>query len=267
MTAEIWAVAAALVLAMAAVARGLALFREGKWWDRIATGARAAAALALAVALVLLAVAHGGWSPFDIGQTALCLALATLIVHLALQWRLKVDAAAPVVDLVALALALVGVLSAPSGGSLLTCSQRAAPFHVQWALFLLGAGGLIVAGSAGVMLALRTALTRHGRGLRWPLWIDLHAFLKQASALALVALGGGFTVSSWRAWQTVGSLTSGIPAEGWIVTASLIAAMSLLVRRVGKRWGRWAAGFAVLAAAVAILGVLAAADLSRVPGV
>lgn len=267
MTPELWASLAALLLAMAAAACGLALIRDGKWWDRIATGARATAVLALVLALVRLVVTRGGWSPFDIGQVVLSVALATLVVHLALQWRLKIDAAAPVVDLVAFGLALGGVVSVPPGGSVLTCAQRAAPFHIRWALFLLGAGGLTVAGSAGIMLALRTALTRYRWALAWPPWIDLHTFLKQASALALVALGGGLTVSAWWAWQTVGSLTSGVPAEGWIATASLVTAMSLLVRRVGKRWGRWAAGLAVVAAAVAIVGLLAATGVRRSYGV
>jgi hypothetical protein len=266
MMPEIWSSLAALLLVMAAAARGLALVREGKWWDRIATGARAAAVLALVLALVRLVATRGGWSPFDVGQVALCLALATLVVHLALQWRLKVDAAAPVVDLVAFGLVLVGVGYTLPGGSVLTCAQRTAPFHIQWVLFLLGAGGLTVAGSAGAMLALRTVLTRSGRGLE-PRWIDLQVFLKQASALALVTLGGGLAVSSWWAWQTVGSLTTGVSAEGWLAAASLVAAMSLLVRRVGRRWGRWAAGLAMVAAAVAIIGLMAATDLGRTPGV
>jgi hypothetical protein len=266
-TPEIWALFAALLLLVAAAVRCLTPFREGSRWDRIAVAVRAAALLGLVMAVFGLAVAHGGWSPFDIGQVASGLALATLVVYLALRWRLKVDPIAPAVDLLASALALVGVFSAPSRGSVLACAQRMVPFYVQFALFLLGAGGLAVAGSAAVMLALRAALARYGKGYLGALWIDLHVFLKQSSALALVTLGAGLAVSSWWAWRTVGSLTSGVPAEGWIAAAALITAMSLLVRRVGKRWGRWAAGFAVLAAVVSVLGLLAAAGPGRFPGV
>jgi hypothetical protein len=56
-------------------------------------------------------------------------------------------------------------------------------------------------------------------------------------------------------------LTSGDPREGWVFVAWLVAAMSMLARRLGKRWGRWTAGLAVLAAAIAAFGLLVIVEL------
>lgn len=266
MKPEIWAALAALLLAAASVARGLALFKVGGRWALIAVGTRAVAALALVVALILAVATHGRWSPFALQQVALALALATLVVYLGLVWRFRIDAAAPIVDLVALLLILTGVLAGQPAGAQLACIQDALSFRIQWVLFLLGAGALAVAGSAGMMLALRAGLIRRAAHLRWPRWVDLHALLKQAIALALVALGGGLTVNVWSAWRTAGTLTGGDPRVGWIAIAWLIAIMSLLARRTGKRWGRWTASLAAAAAAVAILSLLAVTDLRGFPG-
>jgi hypothetical protein len=261
MKPEIWAALAALLLVTASVAWGLVLFKVGGRWDLIAIGTRAVAALALVVALILTVATLGRWSPFDLQQVALALALATLVVSLGLVWRFRIDVAAPIVDLVALLLILTGRLAGQFAGAQLACVQDALSFRIQWVLFLLGSGALAVAGSAGLMLALRAGLIERAAHLRWPRWADLHALVKQATALALVALGGGLTVNIWSAWRTAGTLTGGDSRVGWIAIAWLIATMSLLPRRTGKRWGRWTASLVVVAAAVAIVSLLAVMDL------
>jgi hypothetical protein len=52
----------------------------------------------------------------------------------------------------------------------------------------------------------------------------------------------------------------GQSGSGWAIVALLVAAMSYLTRRAGDRWGRWAAGLAIVAAVIAMLGLLAGAD-------
>ncbi len=275
--------AAALLLVVATLAWSLALLKVGRRWGRkgqgirmVATVARVGAVLSLTVALILEAGARGAWSPWAVvtqppglRQATLGLAVATLVVYLVLVWRFRVDAVAPVVDLIALGLILTGTLANQSPVSLLTNVWRAAPVQIQWILFVLGAGGLMVAGSAGLMLAFRAGLA--GRwDLQWDLprshRTDLHLFLKQATALALVALGGGLAVSIWWAGQTLGTLSSGGSSENWIAIAWLITAMSMLARRAARRWGRWTAGLAVMAAAAAIFGLLAPTGLCSLLG-
>jgi hypothetical protein len=266
MTPELWGPLAAFCVTVAILASGLALFRPGGRWTFVVVGARVGA-VAVLVAAVLTAVGVGpSWSPFDLRQLAQALALATLVVYLGLVWRLGVDAAAPVVDLAVLALLLVGLFAGQSSRSLLPCILSAAPFRAQWTLFLLGAGGAAVAGSAGIMLAFRSGLSRRDVSLRWPRWIDLHACLRHATLLTLVALGSGLAVGAWWAWRMSGSLTSGDAREAWMAVAWLIAAMSLLARRTGRRWQIWTAGLAVGAAAVAVLGLLAAMHLGTALG-
>jgi len=262
MTPEIWGIVAALSLAIASVARGLYLFKVRGRWGLLTFCARAGAAMALTVAVILAAVTHGQWSPFDLEQVALGLALAALVVYLALAWRFRMDAAAPAVDLLTLVLILTGVLAIRPGGPFLMCAQQGFPFLVQWVLFLVGAGGAMVAGSAGATLILA------GRGwpLQWPRWADSYLLLRQATMLVVVFLGSGLTVSLWWAWQAEGTLTSGDPRETWIAITWLIAAMSLSAQHLQRRWGRWVAGLAVAAAAAAIVGLLAVIDLRRLLG-
>jgi hypothetical protein len=80
--------------------------------------------------------------------------------------------------------------------------------------------------------------------------------------VALVALGSGIMVNLWWSWKSAGVLSSSDAREGWVTAAWLIAGMSMLVRRAGKRWGRWTAGLALLAATIAILGLLVGLDLN-----
>jgi ABC-type transport system involved in cytochrome c biogenesis permease subunit len=262
MAPEMWGALAALLLAIAAVARGLALFRVRGRWELLAICARAGAAMALAVAVVLAAVTHGQWSPFDLWQVTLSLSLAILSVYVALAWRFRIDAAEPIVDLLALALILIGMLAIRPGGPFVPCLQQAWPFSVQWVLFLTGGGGSMVAGSAGLTLI----LARRGWPLHWPRPADSYLLLRQAAMLALVFLGGGLIVSMWWAWQAEGTLTSSDPREVWMAITCLIATMSLSVQHLQRRWERWAAGLAVLAATAVMVGFLAVIDLRRLLG-
>jgi|GEM_PF-1698196 len=262
--ADLWTGLAALLLVTAVIAYGLELFRVRGRWALWATGATIGAVIALAVALVVIATTHGRWwqSPLavlslDPRQVVLGLALATLAVHLVLAWRLPVDATGLVVVLLALVLVLIAGFMVEASELSPDCDQRTIPLQLQWALFLAGTGGLAVAGSAGLTLALRAGLARRIPRLQWPLWIDLHALLERATALALASLGAGLAVSLWWSWQLRGALcTTHEPREGWVIVALLVAAMSFLARRTGGRWGRWSAGLAMVAASVAILGLL-----------
>jgi ABC-type transport system involved in cytochrome c biogenesis permease subunit len=102
--------------------------------------------------------------------------------------------------------------------------------------------------------------------VHWPHRADLHVFLRQATQLALVALGSGFTVGAWWAWRTWGTQASGDPKEVWLAIAGLFAAMSWLARCMGRRWGRWTAGLALAAAAITIAGLLLVSNLQGLPG-
>jgi hypothetical protein len=262
MTSEFWlTLGASALLVVAGVARGLVFFRSQKWWYPLAIGARTGSAIVLAVVLVLSAIDRGYWSPFDLQQAAFSLALAMLCMHLMLSWRCGVDGAGPVADLVALLLVLAGLLLIRPGAPQLTCFQRRAPFYIQWALSLLGAGGVIAAGSAGLQLLLRAGSIRRGWGFRGPSEADLHAFLGHATVWALIALGTGLTVGVWWAWRAMGSLASGDPREVWMASTWLVAGTSLLSWQLKRRSGQLPAGLVVMAAAVAIFGLLAVVDL------
>jgi hypothetical protein len=262
MASEPWGVVAALLLAVASVARGLSLFKVRGRWELLAFSARAAAAMALTVAVILAAVTHGQWSPFDLQQVALDLALATVVVYLVLALRFRTDAAAPAVDLLALALILTAVLAIRAGGPFLTCAQKTLPFLVQWFLFLVGAGGAMVAGSVGLMLI----LAKREWPLKWPQGADLYLLLRQATMLALVLLGSGLALSLWWAWQAEGTLTGSDPRTTWIAITWLIMAMSLSAQHLPKRSGRWVTSLAMAAAAAAIVGLLALLDVRRFLG-
>ena len=266
MTPEIWGGVASLLLALAIGFRALVLVQVRGPWALLAVGARVAGMLALAAALILSAVAHGEWSPLDLRQITLGLALATLIVCQVLAWRFAVEAGAPVVDLVALLLLLTGILAVRPGGDLLSCAQRSIPFYMQWILSLLGAGGTVVAGSAGVALALRAAAVRRDWDLQWPRRIDLQLFVGEATLLALVALGGGLVAGMGRAWWTLGTVAGDDPRVAWFAATWLLAAASALARYLPERRGRWAAGLAVTAAVSAIFGLVFLGDVRHLLG-
>lgn len=267
MALEAWvALSAGILLAVTIVAQGLALSRVRGRWDLVAIGTSVGAAVLLATTLILTVREHERWSPFDLQQMALSLALMTLIIHLVLAWRAGTIKTGLVVDLVVLVLALMVVIAIRPGGSPLNCIQRAFPFQLQWILFLLGAGGATVAGGTALMLALRIWLVERGSALRLPRRVDFYVPLKQAARLVLAALGSGLVVGSWWAWQTMGVLTSGDPREEWMAVTWLVAALSLLAWRLEKWAGRWAAGLAVVAAIVALFGLLILLDMRRLLG-
>lgn len=265
MRPEIWAGLAALLLGVAAMADGLAMAKARGRWDSVATGVRGASAVALAVALSLAAAAQGEWTPFDPWQVVLDLVLAMLAIHLVLAWRLRISGTGLIVDLVGLVLIVAGVIGIPSGASVLAF-QRGAPLWAQWVLFFLGGGGVLAAGSAGLMLALCAGLEGRNRDLRLPSRTDLHDLLSQAVFLALVALGSGLAVGVWWAWQTVGMLTAGDPRQGWMAVAWLVTSMSLWAWQLEGRRERWAAGFAMAAAATVLFGLLGSVEMERLLG-
>lgn len=249
MTLEIWTIVAALSLVTGAMAGGLAMFRLGPAWDRMFLAARAISTTGVTVALVGSLVAQGGWSPQDPAQSALGLVLVMLILQWVLAWRFKTRNVGPLVESVGLGLLLLGAIDLQTGAPLLNCQQEMALFQIQWALFLLGGASLLLAACMGLTLALGKVL----QGLSWDLSLaapaDLYALVVQAAMLAVVALGGGLIVSLWWSWQTLGTLTSGDPREGWMALIWLLTAMSLLAGQLPRHRRRWVVGLAVLAAA------------------
>jgi hypothetical protein len=264
MTPEIWALVAVALLGLASVAGVLVMLAVREPWDAVAIGIRMAALAALIVALAAAVIVQGQWTAADPQQAMLGLIVAMLAVHLVLAWRLGAGSAGPTVDIVALALSLVSVFAIQAGAPGLPCVERASLFQAQWVLFLLGGGGMLVAGSAGLMLAMRQGMVWVGRDFR-PQWqIPLYGLLTQAVILALVALGGGLILGVWWAWRTSGLLAVGNPREVWMAVAWLTAAMSLLAWQLDGSRGRWPAGLALVAAAAVLVGLLFPMDLSLV---
>ena len=264
MTPEIWLVTAALFLALAAVAGGLAMFAVRGPWGVVAIGARVAALVCLIVALVASAIAQGKWMAVDPRQAMLGLIVAMLAVHLVLAWRLGTGSAGPAVDIVALALSLLVVVAVGGGAPGLACVRHSPLLQAHWVLFSLGGGSVLVACAAGLMLALRKLLVWRDWHLTVPPQVLLYGLLAQATILALVALGSGLVLSAWWAWQTPGLLGNGNPRQVWMAVAWLITATSLLAWKLDGRRGPWAAGLALAAAAAVLVGVLFPMDLSLV---
>ena len=273
MSPETWAMAVAALLLAAAIVvevRALAAGLAGAGrWRLPGLGLAAAAAVALVVALALAVAARQAWSPFDLRQTAIALAATTLIINLALAAGLRAGGEgllAGLVGLVVLALTLFGWLAVGPGGSTPEVVQRGLAVQVQWACFVLGAGGTVVAGCAGLALAVRARLIGRGRELAWPRRADLHQLLSWAAGLAAATLAAGLAVGTWWAWQATGSPGTGDPRVAWLAAAWLVALMVVWTYRLGERSGRWAAGLSVVAAALAITGLLAVTDLRLILG-
>lgn len=259
MTPEIWVALAAFLIAAAAIAGGLTMFKASGRWMLVATGARTVAAMVVTAALIYAVLAQGAWTPLDPRQRVLSLLLAMLAIHLVLAWRLRIGDAGPAVDVVALMLLLGGTLTIQPEAIVPSCFQRALPYQVQWGLFTLGGGSMLVAGSAGLMAASH----KISRNRRWNVRLsdraDLYGLLTQATFLALAALGGGLTVSVWWAWRTVGALATGDPGLVWLVIPWLVAGMSLLAWQLEAHRAGWAGGLATLAAAILLVGLLGTA--------
>ena len=273
MRPETWEVVSALLIGVAMVAAGLAMFRAGgrsataSRWDLVASGARIAGIAALSVALgLVVAGAQGSFS--HPRPMLLSLILAMLSIHLLLTWRLRIGSAGPVVDIVALALIITDLALVLPDTASPACLSRTIPVQAQWVLLLIGGGSILVAGIAGLSLVLHWGMVRRGWADTVPWYTHLpdrsglYGLLIQAVFLALVALGSGLVVSVWWAWRTVGTWVGSDPREGWMAIAWLVAAMSLLAWQLGGRrgkimsGGRWAAGLALVAAATVVFGLL-----------
>lgn len=265
MTIELWlAVGAAALLVVAGAARVAALRTGSRRGNSVALGARLAAAAVLLASLVVAALTRGGWSALDLQQVALGLAEAATIIHLAIGLRSKEKAGNPVADMVALTLVLIAVLAIRPGVPPTACIHHTLMVQVQWIAFLLAGGAIIVAASAGLMLALAAALA--GRGWALPRRDALHTELKESTKAGLVILSIALTLTAVWSWRTMGALTSGDPRETWMAATWLIAAMSVQAWHLPSRPARWAACLAVAAAGIALFALLALPDLVRVIG-
>jgi hypothetical protein len=267
-TGVILGTSALMAIALVAQALGLSGAFGRRMWRWLIIVTRVAAAAALAAALILVATSEGAWKPFDLRHLTLSLALAVLTIQLAIAWGCHTDGAGPAIDLVVLPLSLLAV-GVRARESQPTCPQPEMLFLAQWGLFVVGAGGAVVAGSAGLMLLLRGFWAKIGWNRQLPPRDDVQAFLRQATTLTLAALGIGLVASSWLAWRNVGAPTGGDPRSTWMAITWLISAMSLLAWRLRQRPGRqglWAAILDISAASTAIVGILAITGISRVLG-
>lgn len=258
MATEFWAMALqpAALLALAAGCSAAALAGKGRPWLLLCALARGGSVVALALALYLATAGRGGWSPLDLWQTALSLALATVLVHLLLSWALGSAAGSPIADALAAALVVVAWLAIHPGGENLSCLQRSLAYRAEWVLFLSGSGGALVAGSAALVTALPWQWARAGaRGL-----------LAGSSYLAVLAVGAGVVVGVWWTWQATGTLEAGDIRESWMAVVWLLSAMSAAAWQLEKGAHRWAAGLALVAAAAALLGLLVLPDVQRTMG-
>jgi hypothetical protein len=260
MTVELCAALAALLSAVAAASSGLAHSDVKGPWRRLVLPARAAGLVPLAVALALTIIAHGEPSPFDLRQVALGLGSVTLIIGLVLAWRRGVAGTGPVQDLLMMSLVLVAILAIQPGGSLLACEQHWLPFWIYWVLFLLGVGGTLSAGSVALDLALEAIWPGEQR---WAVRTDAHRLLVDATGWALVSLGAGLSLSLWWSWRTMGNLFGGDARQTWLGATWLVVATSLLAWRSERRGAQIAAVLSILAASMALFGLLAIPDLLR----
>ena len=255
MATDILAAVAAALLAIAAGGSVVTLAGRGRRWLLLSLAARAGSILALAAALYLAADGRG-WSPLDLRQVALSLALATALAHLVLSRAVGSTAGSPLADALAAVLAVAAWLAIRPGGESLSCLQRAPAYRAEWALFLSGAGGALVAGSAALAPAMPWEWARTGaRGL-----------LARGSFLAVLAVGAGIVAGVWWTWQATGTLEAGDARESWMAVVWLLAAMSTAAWQLEKRAHRWAAGLALAAAGTALLGLLALPDIQRLMG-
>lgn len=253
---EMATLVAALALALGAIAGGLAVLERDRVraWPWIAL--RATSIVALTVALVARVGTLGQWSPYDQELNVLGLVLAMLIVHSVLAWALGLENSGPLAELAGLGVLLIGAARLPVGAPLLNCPQEMAAFQIQWLLFLLGGGSLIVAGCAGLTVVLGKVAEGRGRDLHLAPLVDLYALVVQAAGLAWLALGGGLTISLWWTWQALGTLTSGDPRAEWMALTWLLTAMSLLAGQLERHPRRWVIGLSILAASNLVFGWL-----------
>jgi hypothetical protein len=256
MQADVWAAAAAALLAVAAGCSVATWTGKGRRWLILSVTARGGSIVALALAAYLAAAGQGTWSPLDLRQVTLGLALATALAHLALSWAVGAPAGSPIADVVTAALALAALLAAHPAGAGLTCLQQALPYRAEWVLFLAGAAGILVGGSAALALA-----------LPWP-WLSSGAsrLLAAGTSLGVLAVGAGIVTGLWWTWQATGTLEAGDIRESWMAVVWLLAAMSTAAWQLEKGARRWAAGLGLAAAAAVLLGLLTLPNLQRLMG-
>lgn len=258
MPPEMWAMAAATALLIAAVGgSAAALAGRGRPWLLLSLAARGGSLLALAAALYLAAAAEGGWSPLDLRQMALSLTLVTAVAHLALSWVAGSAAGSPIADALAAVLAASAWLAIRPGGESLSCLQRAITYRGEWALFVTGVGGTLVAGSAALTPLLPWQAARSGS---WGL-------LRAGSFVAVLAIGAGVLAGVWWTWQATGALEAGTMRESWMAVVWLLAAMSAAAWQLEKKARPWAAGLAVAAAGAGLVGLLGLLELQRLMGI
>jgi hypothetical protein len=260
MIVEVWAALAALLFAVAAASSGLAHSGLKGRWHRMVLPARAAGLVLLTIALILAIMAHGEPSPFDLRQVALGLGLGTSALGLGLAWRHRVVGTGPVQDLAVVGLALVTILAIHPGGPLLSCEEQWLPFWVYWGLFLLGAGGTLLAGCVALDLALEAIWPGEQRRTART---DAHRPLTDATGWALIVLGDGLSLSLWWSWRTMGDLSGGDARQTWLGATWLVVSMSLMAWQSERRGARVAAALSILAASMALFGLLAVPDLQR----
>jgi ABC-type transport system involved in cytochrome c biogenesis permease subunit len=255
-TTDGWLIlAGVLLLLLAAVARGLALGRNQTRWGLPSVVCRMVAVAILAAGLVVSIWTRAGWSPNDPVQVSLALSLSVLVLHLLLLWRLGVDGASPVVDLLALFFLLLGWWMVQTEVPDLTCQQDVPVTYVQWSLYLFGMGGVMVAASASLLLFSRGLASRLGRAGRFPPESAMHIFLRHATAVGLVILGTGIVVGLWWAWRTTGSLYSGDLREIWMASTWLAAGTSFFAWQLRTGPAPRAAALSLIAAIGGYVGL------------
>jgi uncharacterized membrane protein len=263
MTADIWALASTLLLAVAIVAGIRAWVVTHNRWRRIAVGAQLGALGALLVALALSMVSLGRWSPFDLYQLALSLAVASLAWGLVFS-RVRDLTPDPVLSASVLVIALTAALAMRPGGPPLHCVQRDILFGGQWLFFVLGGGSATVAASTALGWAIRWISFRNVHG--WDPVATPGSPLLEAALGTSLSLGAGLVLGIVWAWQTYGSLSSGDPRQGWMASAGLVAVMSLVAWQIERRSRAWAAALAGIAGVIAVFGLLAVLDVQRLLG-
>ena len=263
------ALAAGFLLLVATVAQALPSSLAFGRQRLVIPAARAAAACFLAAALVAGATATGSLVTPDRHQLALALALAILVVQAYLNWRAGACFAGPASDLSGLVLVLLGAgivpLGPPQG-----CAPQPLSVYIQSALYLLGAGGAIVAACAALMFVVRASAGRPDEGIHDQSRIATHTYLQRGSGLSLLMLGAGLVYDAWLTSREVGRFVRGDARQLWMIVAWLLVAASLLAwrqeRQSRRRAESWAVSLALLAASAAVLGLFVANELGMVVG-
>jgi hypothetical protein len=258
MTPESWILVALALMALTAVTRSLALLGVRGPWSLGAILFRVGAILVLAVVLALLVMASGEWSPVNWDQIVVALSLTMLVIYQVMAWGFQLEGAAPLVDLLALALVISSIfVHSPGDESVQTCIQGTVPVYLQWVLFLVGSAAAAILGSGGLLFGLQSVVGHRRQRGQWPSRDDLTFFLSQTTMVALLTLGIGLVLSVIWSWQVAGSLGNGGPRLTWMAITWLLAAMSSIAKRLPRHWAGLQAILGVATACAALYGLLA----------